>query len=114
MLSASDFIWDEVTRLIQDRRTVRLAVGSIGVNYAEAYSRSTDRDRCRLYEYSNGSAREARDWTYKARRVIGPERTAILLNLFSQIIRMLTVTVVRERTRASRLSRRIRQKSTPH
>lgn len=64
-LFAADFVWDDVTYLAKDRRTRKLAeqlysaIGSIGANYAEAYSRGTDRDRCRMYEYAHGSAREA-------------------------------------------------------
>ena len=115
-LFLSDFAWDDVTRLARDRRTRRLAeqlcsaIGSIGANYAEAYSRATDRDRCRIYGYSHGSAREARHWAYMGRHVIGPERATILISVASQIIRLLTVTIVRERERGARLSRRIQQK----
>ena len=113
---AVDFVWDDVTLLAQDSRTRRLAeqlfssTGSIGANYAEAYSRSTDKDRCRIYEYSHGSAREARHWIYASRRIVSQERTATLLDTMSQILRLLTVTIVRERARNSRLSRRIQQR----
>jgi four helix bundle protein len=105
---ASDFIWSDISRLAQDPRTGVIAgqlfrsVGSIGANYSEGYSRGTDRDRCRLYEYSIGSARESRDWCYKGRHVIGPERTATLLSLLTRIIQLVTVTVVRERSRNGR------------
>lgn len=113
---AADFVWDDVTYLSRDPRTVRLAeqlyaaVGSIGANYAEGYSRSTDRDRCRFYGYSHGSTREALHWIYCARRVIHPDRAAILLDVHNQILRMLTTTIVRTRARDSRLARGIRQK----
>ena len=106
---AADFVWDDVERLAADPRTTAMAsqlqraVASIGANYAEAYSRGTDKDRCRLAEYSLGSTREARDWTYKGRRVIGPERTAVLLTLFTRIAQLLTVTIRRERSRNSRI-----------
>lgn len=106
---AADSIWPDVTLLAADSRTARLAdqlhnaVGSIGANYAEAYSRGTDRDRCRICEYALGSAREARDWTYKARHVLGPKRTAELLSLLTRIVQLLTVTISRERSRYSRL-----------
>jgi four helix bundle protein len=106
---AADSIWPDITALAADSRTVRIAdqlytaVGSIGANYAEAYSRGTDRDRCRIYEYALGSAREARDWTYKARHVLRPSRTAELLSLLTRIVQLLTTTIVRERSRNSRL-----------
>ena len=38
------------------------AVGSIGANVAEGYSRRSHRDRIRYYEYALGSAREATSW----------------------------------------------------
>lgn len=118
---AADFTWPDITRLAQDPRTTQVAsqlfraLGSIGSNYAEGYSRGTDRDRCRMYEYAMGSAREARDWSYKGRHVIGAERSAILLALLTRIIQLLTVTVVRERSRNTRfgsdktLARRTKQ-----
>src|SRR5687767_15044751 len=59
---ASDFIWPDIAAIAADVRTARIAdqlfeaVGSIGANYSEGYSRGTDRDRCRLYEYALGSA----------------------------------------------------------
>jgi four helix bundle protein len=106
---ASDYIWPDVTRLAEDPRThstadqLFRAVGSIGANFAEAYSRGSDRDRCRIYKYALGSAREARDWCYKARHVTGPERARELLAVLTRIIQLLTVTIVRERERDSRL-----------
>lgn len=109
---ASDFIWPDISRLAEDVRTHKVAeqlftsVGSIGASYSEGYSRGTDRDRCRFYEYSLGSAREARDWTYKGRHVIGAERAAQFISLLTRIIQLLTVTIVRERSRNSRLGGR--------
>lgn len=106
---AADTMWPDITRLAGDPRTVDIAsqlsraVGSIGANYAEGYSRGTDRDRCRIYEYSLASTREARDWCYKARHVVGAERTSQLISLLTRIIQLLTVTIVRERSRNSRL-----------
>jgi hypothetical protein len=70
-LFAADLGWYDVTKLFRDRRTIGLAdqlyraLGSIGANVAEGFSRSTGRDRARFYEYAPGSAREARDWYYK-------------------------------------------------
>ena len=66
-LFLSDLAWPDVTRLVADRWTVALsdqlyrAVGSVGANLAEGYSRGSARDRVRFYEYSLGSARESRD-----------------------------------------------------
>src|SRR5690349_8047582 len=65
--------WQDVSALAQDRRTLSVAdqlnraIGSISTNIAEGYSRSSGRDRVRFYEYALGSARESRDWYFKAR-----------------------------------------------
>jgi len=119
-LFAADYIWEDITRLAADARTVGIAdqllraVGSIGANYSEAYSRGTDRERCRIFEYSLGSAREARDWSYKARHVLGSERTAQLLRILTRIVQLLTVTIVRERSRNSRLGNRTSDRRKSH
>ena len=50
-LFAADIGWYDVTKLMRDRRTLGLAnqlyraLGSIGANLAEGYSRGTGRDR---------------------------------------------------------------------
>ncbi len=52
-LFAADVGWHDVTKLAADRRTLGLssqlyeALGSIGANLAEGYSRGTGRDRAR-------------------------------------------------------------------
>ena len=106
---ASDTTWPDITKIAADPRTSSVAdqlfraIGSIGANYTEGYSRGTDRDRCRVYEMALSEARECRDWAYKTRRVIGEERASELLILFTRIVQLLTVTIVRERSRNSRL-----------
>ena len=58
----------DTARLVWERRTIGLsdrlhrALGSISANLAGGYSRGTDGDRARFYEYARGSARESRDW----------------------------------------------------
>ncbi|HID86326.1 MAG TPA: four helix bundle protein, partial [Anaerolineae bacterium] len=75
-LFASDLAWHDVCKLAQDKRTVSLsdqpyrAVGSIGANIAEGYSRRSGKDQARFYEYSLGSAREARTWYYEGRHAL--------------------------------------------
>ena len=87
-LFASDLAWSDATRLAQDRRTVGLsdqlyrAVGSVGANTAEGYSRSSGKDRARFYEYSLGSAREGRDWYYKGRAALPQKKTRLSIPLF--------------------------------
>lgn len=94
-LFAADLGWRDVTRLAGDKRTLDLssqlyrAVGSMGANISEGYSRGTGKDRARFYEYSLGSARESRGWYYNGRFVLGEEVAAHRLKLCTHIIRLL-------------------------
>ena len=78
------------------------ALGSISANIAEGYSRGSGRDRSRFYEYALGSARESRDWYYKARHVLGQPVVDHRLDLLSQIIRLLLVMIPDQRGRTLR------------
>jgi four helix bundle protein len=107
-LFVADIGWEDVTKLAQDRRTRALsdqlyrALGSISANIAEGYSRGTGKDRARFYEYAFGSARESRDWYYKARHVLDNTVIEHRLSLQAQIIRLLLKMVPDQRRRAVR------------
>jgi four helix bundle protein len=102
-LFAADLGWLDVTSLMKDRRTLGLAdqlyraLGSIGANVAEGYSRGTGKDRARFYEYALGSARETRDWYYKGRHILGEELTQHRLDLLTQTIRLFLTMVPQQR-----------------
>ncbi len=102
-LFLSDLCWFDVSRLMQDKRTLDLsdqlyrAAGSISANIAEGYSRSTGKDRARFYEYALGSARESRDWYYKARYVLGESVTQHRSGLLTEGIRLLITMVPQQR-----------------
>jgi len=102
-LFIADLGWYDVTKLMRDKRTISLsdqlyrALGSISSNLAEGYSRGTGKDRARFYEYSLGSAKESRDWYYKARHVLGEAVTRHRLGLLTQIIRLLITMVPQQR-----------------
>ena len=66
------------------------ATGSISANISEGYSRIAPRDRGKFWEYALGSARESRDWYYKAREELGPDITNARLDLHTGICRVLT------------------------
>ena len=91
----ADISWNDVTRLLADKRTIGLSdqlyrsIGSISANLAEGYSRSSSRDRARFYEYALGSARESRDWYYKGRFVIGEIVASHRIGILTQVIRLL-------------------------
>jgi four helix bundle protein len=102
-LFAADIGWEDVTLLVKDRRTQALAdqlcraLGSVSANVAEGYSRGTGKDRARFYEYALGSARESRDWYYKARHVLDEMVIEHRLALQTQIIRLLLTMVPSQR-----------------
>ena len=102
-LFASDVCWLDVTKLMQDKRTLDLsdqlyrAVDSIGANIAEGYSRSTGKDRARFYEYSLGSARESRDWYYKSRHILGEAVAQHRLAFLTEIVRLLITMIPQQR-----------------
>jgi four helix bundle protein len=107
-LFACDIGWEDVGRLAQDRRTQALSdqlyrsLGSISANIAEGYSRGTGKDRAHFYEYALGSARESRDWYYKARHVLNQDVVEHRLSLQTQIIRLLLTMVPNQRKRTIR------------
>ncbi len=98
-----DLAWRDVSKLIQDGRTLSLAdqlyraVGSISANIAEGYSRRSGRDQARFYEYALGSAREARGWYYQARHLLPEAVVTHRIGLLTQIIRLLLTIIPAER-----------------
>ena len=105
-LFVAELAWEDATILQRDHRTLgssdqlMRAVGSIGANIAEGYGRSSGKDRARFYEYSLGSARESRDWYYKARHVLSDAVTAERLEIIEGITRLLLVMVPDQRSKA--------------
>ena len=102
-LFVTELGWHDVTKLIGDKRTTKLAdqlyraLGSIGANLSEGYSRGGGRDRAHFYEYSLGSARESRGWHYNGRHVLGAAVAEHRLRLLTQIIRLLLTMVPDQR-----------------
>ncbi len=118
-LFAADIAWPDATKLMGDLRTRDLsdqlyrAAGSVSANIGEGYSRRSGRDRARFYEYALGSAREARDWYYKARHVLDPAVVDHRLRLFTQIIRLLLTMIPRQR-RAQLTDSQIKEDRVPY
>jgi len=102
-LYAGELAWQDVGQLAEDRRTVGLAdqlyraVGSIGANIAEGYSRGSGRDQVRFYEYALGSAREARGWYYHGRHVLPEGVAGNRIDLLTRIIRSLLAIIPAQR-----------------
>jgi len=107
-LFATELGWQDVTQLRGDFRTRSLsdqlyrALGSISANIAEGYSRGTGRDRAHFYEYALGSARESRDWYYKARHILSEPVLEHRSKILTQIIRLLLVMAENQRGRTIR------------
>jgi four helix bundle protein len=100
-----DLAWHDVTKLVSDRRTVRLAdqlfraVGSVGANIAEGYSRQSGKDRVRFYEYALGSARESRHWYYMGRHMLPDKVVEHRLGLLVEVCRLLLAIIPEDRDR---------------
>jgi hypothetical protein len=58
--------------------------------------------RARFDEYAPGSARESRDWYFKARHVLNPEVTTHRLQFLAEIIRLLLTMAPQHRGRILR------------
>jgi four helix bundle protein len=103
-LFVADLGWHDATKLMRDKRTLGLsdqlyrAIGSIGANIAEDYSRGGGRDRARFYEYALGSARESRGWYYDGRHILGDAVAAHRIALTTQIVRLLLTMVPDQRS----------------
>ena len=100
-----DESWPDVEALVEHPGTIKVAgqlyeaVGSIEANLAEGYSRSSGRDRARIFEYAVGSARESLVWYRAARPVIGIDTATIRMDKLEEIRRMLIAIIPRERDR---------------
>ena len=104
-LYALDIAWADVVTLARIGITRRIAsqlydaVGSIGANVSEGYSRSSGRDRARFYEYALGSARESVTWYRAAAPVLGAEVVAHRQDVLLQIILLILASLPGERNR---------------
>ena len=100
---AADVSWADVTKRLQDKRTIDpsnqlyRAVGSMGANISEGFSRGSGRDRARFDEYSLGSASESRTWYFNGRYVLGETVASHRRRFLTQIIRLLLVMIPDQR-----------------
>lgn len=102
-LFAADIAWPDVTKLVNDQRTIGLAnqlgraVSSIGANISEGYSRQSGKDQARFYEYALGSARESRTWYFNGRHVLGGKVATHRMQLLTKLVKHLLVIVPAQR-----------------
>ena len=72
------------------------AVSSIGANIGEGYSRSSGKDRARIFEFALGSVRESIHWYQSSRPILG-EIIDTRLNTLEELRRLLLAIIPRER-----------------
>ena len=107
-LFLGEIAWHDVSKLTQDRRTLRLsdqlyqATGKISTNITEGYSKASGKDQASFYKYALDSAREARDWYYKARNILGNKVAIHRMQLIVPIIRQLLKLIPEHRGRKIR------------
>ncbi len=98
-LFVGDLGLNDVSRLnrnqltIEEAQQLHRALGSIGANIAEGFSRGGRRDWAQFYRYALGSARECTVWYYRSRFVLGSEvfdhRSEILANIIRLLDKMI-------------------------
>ena len=100
-------VWADVNVLARDRRTAAIAtqllraVGSIGANIAEGFSRASPRDRARHYEYALGSARESDHWLQLVHPLLGSATVNARRDVLTSIRRQLLVIIPQQRRSSS-------------
>lgn len=107
-LFAGDIGWSDVLAISKQPLMYSIAdqlhrsLGSISANLTEGYSRSKGLDRARFIEIALGSARESRDWYYKARHALKEEVVSHRVGLTTHIVGMLTPIIPHQRKNALR------------
>ena len=100
--------WDDAEKLAGNEITQRIAgqlyaaMSSILANLGEGYSRSSGRDRAKIFEYALGSVRESMMWYRSSERVLGRDTVEARLEKLEQCRRLLLATIPRERGRLIR------------
>ncbi|MFN2601931.1 MAG: four helix bundle protein [Gemmatimonadaceae bacterium] len=98
-----DSAWTDAEKLVHHRVTVKVggqlyaAVGTIQANLAEGYSRSSGRDRARIFEYALGSIRESMVWYDASVHVLGRETINERVEILDELRRLLLSIIPRER-----------------
>ena len=75
------------------------AVCSIEANISEGYSRSSGKDRARIFEYALGSVRESMSWYKSAKPILGDATVKDRCDRLEEMRRMLLAIIPRERGR---------------
>lgn len=102
-LFLADVAWDDVNKLSKNKLLISScdqlyrSAGSVSANISEGYSRRSNLDQARFYEYALGSARECRGWYFKVRHKMNKQILDSRLELITEIIKMLLYIVPNQR-----------------
>jgi four helix bundle protein len=75
------------------------AVCSIEANLSEGYSRSSGKDRARIFEYALGSVRESMSWYQASKPILGDSTVDDRRDRLEEMRRLLLAIIPRERGR---------------
>ncbi len=96
-LFSAELAWSDTRKLLASKSGMKgisdqlyRAVGSVGANIAEGYSRGYPKDRARFYEFALGSARESKHWYLMSREILGAAVVEDRLQRLTEIIKLLT------------------------
>lgn len=78
------------------------AVCSIEANISEGYSRSSGKDRARIFEYALGSVRESMSWYKSASPILGDSTVRERRDRLEEMRRLFLAIIPRERGRSMR------------
>ena len=118
-LFLADQLEQDVKRLPPESRKRRHIVQllhpaeSISANVAEGYSRTSGPERAKFFEYAHSSARETRDWLFKARHTLGADVANARLELVTRVMKILAVVIPRERAELETRARKSKVHRTP-
>lgn len=106
-LFLSDACWVDTEKLLKQKRfsladQLYRSVGSISANIIEGYSRISKKEKAKFYEYSLGSAREARDWYFKSRHILSSEIANTRIQMLTSTIKLLQSMISDQRRRTVR------------
>lgn len=105
-LFLSDTSWEDSEKIISMHRfsladQLYRSVGSISANIAEGYSRLSNKEKARYCEIALGSAREARDWYYKSRFILGRDVSLERIKMLTSISKLLQSMISGHRARSN-------------
>jgi len=105
-LFMADLSWIDIEPIL-DQKLFSLSdqlyrsVGSISANITEGYSRHSHKEQARFYEIALGSAREAKDWYFKSRHILGSKISLHRIKILTTIVKLL-LTMINERRTSHR------------